>query len=271
MKKREPVEWNCGFVYNNPKEVTYMKKYIAILVVLTFALLLSGCRKDVVLKEMKEYNVGSDVRSLEIRINAAELTIEEAKDFSVESNLKYLTVSERNGVLSLVEDVKNAGKYNDAVLTLYVPAGTVFDAVRIKTGAGRLTADELAAESLDLELGAGEVRIGRLEASREADIEGGAGAVVISDGTLRDLDLEMGVGELSLTAALMGDCDLSFGVGESNLTLLGSKDDYRVDMEKGIGGITVDGETFAGDKVIGTGANHVDIEGGVGAINLKFR
>lgn len=245
-----------------------MKKYIAFLFVTV--LLLSGCQKSATLGAPKDYPVQGDIQSLAVEIGSADFLIEQAEGFAVESNLKNLSVSEKNGVLTIRQGKQVGVAYTDAMLTLYVPAGTVFESVRINTGAGRLAAEELAAERVDLLLGAGEVRIGRLEASREADIEGGAGAVVISDGSLRDLDLEMGVGELNLTAALVGDCDLSFGVGESNLTLLGNRDDYRVEMEKGIGGITVDGETFASDRVLGSGPNRVEIQGGVGAIHLRF-
>lgn len=246
-----------------------MKKYIIFL--FATLLLLCGCQKSTTLGAPKDYPVQGDVQSLAVDIGGADFVIEQADGFAVESNLKNLTVSEKNGVLTIRQGKQMGVTYTDAKLTLHVPAGTVFRSVEITTGAGRLVADVLSAERVDLSLGAGEVRIGRLEASREADIEGGAGAVTISDGSLRELDLEMGVGELNLTAALLGDCDLSFGVGESNLTLLGSRDDYRVEMDKGIGGINVEGETYAGDRTIGTGPNRVDVEGGVGAINLKFQ
>ena len=88
---------------------------------------------------------------------------------------------------------------------------------------------------------------------------------------LNDLTLEMGMGELNLTAAVLGDSDLKFGVGESNVTLIGSKDDYKVDIEKGLGSITVDGNTVTDYGSSGNGQNHIEIEGGVGAINLKFQ
>ena len=161
--------------------------------------------------------------------------------------------------------------YTDGRLTLYVPEGTVFESVSIDTGAGRLMAEELRAERLDLSLGAGAVEIGYLETTKETDIEGGAGAIVISDGSITDLELEMGVGGLDLTAALLGDSDLSLGVGESKLTLLGNKDDYRVEIEKGLGNILVDGEIVSQYGSYGSGRNSVDIEGGVGEINLSFQ
>ena len=80
----------------------------------------------------------------------------------------------------------------------------------------------------------------------------------------------MGLGQLNLTSALTGDCNLDSGVGEMNVTLLGSKDDYELDIEKGIGNITVDGKNVTDFGSSGNGANEVDIHGGVGAINVCF-
>ena len=248
-----------------------MKKYIVILMILLCVIGLTGCQKQVKLGAPKDYPVSGEVRALRIDINAADVKIEAAADFHVESNLKQLTVSVQNGVLTVRQKNKVGVNYTDGMLTLYVPEDTVFESVSIDTGAGRLTAKELRAERLDLSLGAGAVEIGYLETTKETDIEGGAGAIVIADGSITDLELEMGVGGLDLTAALLGDSDLSLGVGESKLTLLGNKDDYRVEIEKGLGNIRVDGEIVSQYVSYGSGHNSVDIEGGVGEINLSFQ
>ena len=147
----------------------------------------------------------------------------------------------------------------------------MFDDVYITTGAAKLTVDTLSANSLELELGAGDVRFESLNASSNADIEGGAGQITIASGTLNDLTLEMGMGELDLSVALLGNSDLKFGVGESNLTLIGSKDDYKVDVEKGLGSISVDGKNVSDFGSSGNGQSHIHIEGGIGAIHIVFQ
>ena len=226
---------------------------------------------DAVTEDIKTYSVSSEIRSLEIKINAADFTIKQGESFSVESNLKYLTVEDNNGVLTIKETKKFGSTYTGAVLTLYVPADTTFDKANIITGAGRFTVDCLSADNMNFELGAGEVTIGSLAAVKSADIEGGAGKITIADGTLHNLDLKMGIGQLNLTAALTGDCSLEAGVGEMNITLLGSKGDYKLELEKGIGSISVDGDNISNDRDIGNGINEVDIHGGIGAINVKFK
>ena len=227
-----------------------------------------------VIGETKNYTVSSEISDLNIQINAADFYIKEGDSFSVESNLKNLEVDEKNGCLTLKDLTKiklnGSNAYENAVLTIYVPVGTVFDNVNIKTGAGRFTVDSLSAATIGFELGAGDVTISKLIAEKSANIEGGAGRITISDGAIKNLDLEMGLGQLNLTSALTGDCNLDSGIGEMNVTLLGSKDDYELDIEKGIGNITVDGKNVTDFGSSGNGANEVDIHGGVGAINVRF-
>ena len=187
-----------------------MKKIIGALLTAIALLCLAGCGIDrtLVLDEAKTYEITSQVRSLDIRINAAELKIEYADDFSVVSNLKNLEVSERGGTLTLKDLTKAvavAESYEGAMLTVYIPAGTELERVGLFTGAGRFTVDTLSAQRIDLELGAGDVAIGSLFITGSAVIEGGAGRITVSGGRINDFDLEMGVGELDLTAALTGD------------------------------------------------------------------
>ena len=249
-----------------------MKKIITVIISAILLVCLVGCGKEnAVLDETKTYEITSEIHSLDIRINAADFKIVSADEFSVESNLKYLSVSEKDGVLKIVDEAKSNSNYSDSILTLYVPNGTVFDDVDIETGAAKMTVDTLSANSVELKLGAGDVRIESLNASSEVDIEGGAGQITVLGGTLNDLSLEMGMGELNLTAAVLGDSDLKFGVGASNLTLNGSEDDYKVDIEKGLGSITVDGKTVTDYGSSGNGQNHIEIYGGVGAVNLNFK
>lgn len=225
---------------------------------------------DTATEDMKTYTVTTEIHNLKIQINAADLYIKEADAFSVESNLKYLKVEEKGDALIIEETKKFSGTYSDAVLTIYIPAGVVFDNTDLTTGAGRLTVEALSSGTLDFVLGAGDVSINSLVATTSADIEGGAGRITIAGGVLRNLDLEMGVGQLNLTSALTGDCQLDLGVGESNIMLVGSKEDYKLDLEKGLGNITIGGKNVSDYGSSGNGTNEVEINGGIGAINVKF-
>ncbi len=226
---------------------------------------------DAVDGDVRTYEVYSDICRLEADINAADFTIRQGEKFLVESNLKHLTVEEENGVLSIRETKKFGSVYNGALLTLYIPADTVFEKISIKTGAGRLTAGSLSSEALDLELGAGDAAIESLVVTAEASIDGGAGRITVSGGALHNLDLDMGIGQFNLTSALTGDCSFDLGVGESNITVIGDRENCKLAIDKGIGSITVDGERVSDLKEQGSAENRIDISGGIGAVNLKFK
>ena len=226
--------------------------------------------EDAVAEETKTYAIGENIVNLNIRINAADLYIKEGEAFLVESNLKHLKVNEVGNTLTIEETKMFGGNYNNAVLTVFIPAGTEFYSTDLATGAGRLTVEDFSSQILDLELGAGDVSITSLSAGTSASIEGGAGRITISGGSLRNLELQMGVGQLNLTSALTGECELDLGVGESNITIIGNEEDYRMELEKGIGALSVNGKPVNDYGRGSKGANTLDINGGIGAINLYF-
>ncbi len=220
--------------------------------------------------EMQSYAVSPDIRGIDVELAAADVTIRQGDEFRVESNLQRLLVEEKNGLLVIRETERFGSVYHGAALILSIPADVAFDTIRLKTGAGKVTASPLAADQIDLELGAGEATFSSLTAASRAAIEGGAGAITIAGGTLHHLDLEMGLGRLDCSAALTGDCSFECGMGETNVTVLGRRADYRLNLEKGLGSITVDGAAVSSLQEQGGGANAIRMSGGVGAVNLQF-
>ena len=252
------------------KEIILVTVLVVVLVSLVGCLV--GCTSGTAtFGETKTYDVASNIKSLDIRIGAADFTIVHGDKFSVESNLKNLTVTDEDGVLKVVEKTRNTVNYMDAKLKVCIPENMVFENVSIKTGAAKLTAQSISADSVDLKLGAGQVQFDNIEAEENISIKGGAGQISVLDGDLNNLNLELGVGQFDMTAKLVGESNLKFGVGESALTLKGSKDDYRFDIKNGVGTITIDGNTSAAFiSNGGDGENLVKINGGVGATDITF-
>ncbi|MBQ8407011.1 MAG: DUF4097 family beta strand repeat protein, partial [Clostridia bacterium] len=153
-------------------------------------------------------------------------------------------------------------------LILYMPALT-FDDVTIKTGAGKVEIESITAKTLSFTFGAGEVAIGQLSVSVNANIETGAGKFTVVSGLVSNLDLDLGVGETLLKCDLLGESELNCGVGQVSLTL-SKKEDYTLKLDKGIGTIKVDGVSLSGGTVVGQGTNIVEIDGGIGEIAVTF-
>ncbi len=222
--------------------------------------------------DVKIYHVEHTVTELDLEVGAAALRIEVGSQFRVESNLKHLTVQESGGKL-LIRQKKHFGNgsYKGVMVTVTIPAEHRFDTATITTGAGQVYIEALNTNRLEMELGAGEVKINSLLVQHRADIETGVGQVAISSGYLQDLELEMGVGKLILSAYLAGKCTIEQGIGEANLELRGEKESYTLSVTKGLGDIRIDGETVKNDCTYGDGTQKVTIKGGIGAIYIQFK
>lgn len=221
--------------------------------------------------EMQVYSIEGEISSLSLRLGGAELTIKTADKFSVQSNHSYISVKSENGQLCIEETKKPFSVYPKGItVVLSIPEGFVFEKATVETGAGKVEIDALSADVLKLSLGAGEAEIRNLTANSRAEIDGGAGELSIIGGRLCNLELDMGVGELTLKSRLEGESKLDYGIGETKLTLLGSRDDYKIQIDKGIGEAKLAGESMREDTVYGAGENSIEIDGGIGAINIDF-
>ena len=232
--------------------------------------ILSG-RNNEAVGEMQVYPIEGEISSLSVTLSGAKLKIKTADKFSVESNHNYISVNSENGQLCINETKKLFSVYPKGVtVILNIPEGFVFGEAVVETGASKVEIDALSADILKLSLGAGEAEIGSLTANSRAVIDGGAGKLNIDGGRLCNLKLDMGVGELTLKSRIEGQSRLDYGIGETKLTLLGNREDYKIEIDKGIGEARLAGESMRDDSVYGTGENRIEIDGGIGAINIEF-
>jgi len=213
------------------------------------------------------------VRSLKIEMDATNIEIVEGDGFKVETNNKNVKCSVNNGVLKVYERIRGLIKINTTVkagVTLTVPKGFEFDEVTVSSGAGKIYIEKLSTKELSFDLGAGKVTVDDISVSDSATIEGGAGDFDINSGSIRDLDFDIGVGNTDVTLALNGDCELNMGIGNFELTLTGEKDTYAIDVDKGLGNVTLDGKSMRDGDVYGNGNAKIEIDGGIGNINVDF-
>ena len=56
--------------------------------------------------------------------------------------------------------------------------------------------------------------------------------------------------------------------GAGKINLLDNAEDYTINVSKGIGAVTLDGQKLEMDRVYGIGENYLDIDGGIGEIKI---
>lgn len=217
-------------------------------------------------------NPEGEFLNLDIDIIAASLTIKSGESFKAETDCEYVTLSQKGSTLLVTEKKhKTLGNDNIGDITIILPENHNLKKAEIETGAGKIDISSLICENLDMELGAGEVKLNNLSVSNKADIDGGAGVITVSLAEINNLELDMGIGELDLTARLIGKNSVNCGVGEAKLNLLGSDEDYIISVDKGIGNATLNGEAMQSGIRYGKGENSLDIDGGIGEIKIEFK
>ena len=221
---------------------------------------------------MSELSVSDqNAKILEVELSAAKLQIETGERLTAQSSDSNITVKQDKEVLQIKEKKHNWFRNgNQSKVVVSIPEDMEFDKVLIHTGAGQVDVDTLTARILDLDLGAGEVKMNSIVSTEKADIDGGTGKLTILSSSFHNLKLDMGIGESEICGQLTGDTKVDIGIGKLFLDVLGAKSDYTIDADKGIGEFTIDGENI-GDEKVGNGENNLRIDGGIGQLSLNFQ
>lgn len=228
-----------------------------------------------ILEDMKVISNDIDnVSSIELELEFTNLEIKKGDTFKVETNNSKITVLNNNGTIVIEEESSSwiSKRGNDlSKVIIYIPENMGYlDKINIENGAGEIKINALATNTLECEFGAGKVYIENLIVSNEANINGGAGKLEILSGSINDLDLDMGVGEVTLKSNITGNSDIDAGIGNLEIELLGDKDNYKLELNKGLGNIEVDNMVTSNNTVYGNGKNYIKIDGGIGTIDIKF-
>lgn len=214
----------------------------------------------------KVFEIKENILELDIDVTAVDLVIKNGDKLSIETNNEYIECKQNRNELSIKEKKHNVFNNKNKELIITLPKNIELDVFKINSGAGKIDIEEISSKKADIELGAGKVEFYILNVSSNAKIEGGAGEISINDGTINNLDLDMGVGKFTIDSKLLGNTDIDAGVGELNINLLDSINNYSINIEKGIGSVKLNGDSI--NNTIGTGINRIDIDGGVGSINI---
>lgn len=219
--------------------------------------------------EKFEYSSAANI--LYADLGGAELVIKQGSTLAAEADSKYISCRQDGNRILITE--KSQGPFGRSSksrkVTVYIPENTVFDEAEINIGAGKLTADAINAKELSLDIGAGETVINSLNVTDEAEIDGGAGSIRIESGNINNLDADTGMGEFILRARLTGSSKIDHDIGEADISLVGNESDYAVTLDKGIGEARIDGKSVSSGDY-GNGASSIDIDCGIGEINVNF-
>lgn len=221
-------------------------------------------------ENLKGTEINNNITSLNIDLLTTKLIIKRGEKFTFETNNEHINSNKGSDKLYIKEETHNIlFKNTNYELIVYIPENTKFEEVYIETKAGSINIDKLTTNILELDLGAGNVVIDELNTLNKTTIDGGAGEITIQHADIKNLDLDMGVGKVNLNTILKGNNKIDAGVGQLNINLLG--ENYAISVEKGIGSTTINNEKIKEDIILGTGDTNIEINGGIGSINITTK
>ena len=269
------------------KVIKYLATAFAVFLIITIiSAILSGgyallsalglihTNKDIVTENLKVISREvKEVTTLKIDLAYTNLDIKTGDDFKVETNNSKITFEENDGSVKIKEENRN-WLNNDNIssnLIICIPEDMIaIDETKIQTGAGKINIEKLNTQSLYIELGAGDVYIENVIATGETKIDGGVGKTELKSCEINNLKANLGMGEFTFSGKLTGKSEIDSGVGAINIDLMDNKNNYKIDVSKGLGNVTLDGQKLEVDRVYGIGENYLDIDGGIGEIKIDF-
>ena len=226
-----------------------------------------------VLTYTQEYN---DVERLDIDLSKSRLEIKTGDSFKVEFvnvSKKLSTKLDNSGKELKIEDetLKLFENYNrDSKVIVYIPNDYELKSVKLDlVGVSGAYIEGFKTEKLEVDIGAGKYEINNVQA-KSCEIDSGAGETYINNSTFDNFEFNGGVGKVTINCKVNAKGNIESGVGKLEVNLIGSKDDYKVRAETGIGNLTIDGNKVRNGEIIGYGNVNINVEAGIGETRINF-
>ena len=194
------------------------------------------------------------IQRLEVDVQNANITIfavEDSQEIRYAANRGKSIAKVNGSTLKLEEE---AALKNHLKLDLYIPVG-ILSEMEIEASNGALTADEIIADNVSIDIDNASVKIQQLVVNNKAELQINTGELNVGYFQGPNIDLECAVG------AMMVGCE-------------GTKNDYNYNLECGVGEIILGDETYSGlggEKRVQNGGNKlIEAECSVGRIQIAF-
>ncbi len=202
-------------------------------------------------------NYYSDVENLDIQLGKGILNIQETDEDEI--SVEILSDSSHSVQVELDDGtlkISGAKKHsqNNTEVRLYIPEDEYFDEASFNVGAATVNVENLEADELEVNLGAG--------------IFTGTGEILSETSKW-----EIGVGELSLEYLDCEDTQIECGMGTVTVTMSNSQEDYDCQVECSAGAVTIGDDSFSMGRHSRSGDDadsEINIKCGMGTVDLLF-
>jgi len=230
----------------------------------------------------------TNITEFDIQASINSVILAEGTEFrvSMKNVSTHCKVYEDNGVLTIEDtsysgrsflswvgdllDGKGLSSLRGGTITITYPKGFVAESCSIEAGTGSVQMSNFQANELDIEAGTGSIT-GDTIIAGYMDLECGTGSVDFENSSFAGTDIEAGTGSIKINGKMTGQNTIECGVGSVYLGLVDSQESYKLDLDKGLGSITLDGSSYSSiNTSTPTAANSLSIEGGIGSVTIDF-
>lgn len=188
-----------------------------------------------------------------------------SKDLSTKLNDSGKELKIEDETLKLFENVNSESK-----IIVYIPNDYELRSVKLDlVGVSGAYIEGFKAEKLEVDVGAGKYEINNVQVTT-AEVDSGAGETYINNSTFDNLEFNAGVGQVTINCKVINKGEIESGVGNLIVNLIGTKDNYKVRAETGIGNLTVDGNKVRDGEIVGNGSTNINVEAGIGETAVNF-
>ena len=267
------------------KIIKYLAIAFALFLVISIFSIIFGLSREIIIsinsdkkdsKLLEEYttisNNVNNIESFKIDISNDDIEIKEGEKFEVKTNDPDVKFYHENSKVKIKTDKTFSWHLSNSsrgTIIIYLPNEFNISELDLNLGAGKIDIDKIFVETLLMDLGAGTMTAKEINVYEKATINGGAGNINIYSGTINNLNLKLGAGNASIESDLTGSNTLTTGVGKLNLGLSRSKDNYKFDINKGLGNIILNDFDVSEDILKGDGETKIKISGAVGNIIIN--
>lgn len=157
-------------------------------------------------------------------------------------NCKY-GVQEQNNSLSL-KFVGLEGKQSEVLIE--IPKGHEFAAATLNAGASNVQVDSMIVGYLNINVGAGDVKIGELIANENSELDLGAGNLEIGNCKMDNVGINCGAGNVDLSGIINGTLNVECGMGNVSMNLKDKSANHNLYLEAALGNVHLNGKKYSG-------------------------
>lgn len=229
-----------------------------------------------------EVSAEEHITELRFEFAVGKVSVQSGNTFSVrvEDMFEDAISSEiKNGVWYIKDSLLKEGSVFSGYapeIEITVPKNSLFERVIIQMEAGDFYIDELLADEAELCLKAGRMRVDKLTARKNLEIENGVGEINIYSLDGKNLSLDNGIGATALYGNLTGSSKIRCGIGEVKLVMTGrDRADFGYSVDCGIGTVIVNGTSYSGmtkkSDYNRDEADFFDLSCGIGRIEIELQ